>query len=323
MLYIGLEVGVGALAFVGNGLICCSILAAPTMQRVTNYLIASQAAADMMVGVLAVPFALIMHFSLPMSPHCCRFLGVFILLLTQTSIFSLLAIAGDRCLYVSAPLRYHSLMTSRRIKNSIVALWLFSFTIVLVPYLIWHYCDLRSEANAMLTLNVQGLLWRPSERTCPPGTLDSAVPCVFEAVMELRFMVYFNFLCCILPSLLLLLALYSHLFWVAHGHLCRMAKEQSGGGGGHCRSSLLGELRAARSLSLVVGVFAVCWLPLHVRNCVVVFCPGCGQPAPWLTYLSIVLSHSNSAINPFIYAFQTLQFRTTFRRTVGSIFVHH
>ncbi|KAF3850632.1 hypothetical protein F7725_012404 [Dissostichus mawsoni] len=86
--------------------------------------------------------------------------------------------------------------------------------------------------------------------------------------------------------------------------------------GGKSRSTLQKEVQAAKSLAIIVGLFAVCWLPLHIINCFTLFCPKCAGPPVWIMFVAIILSHANSVINPFIYAYRIREFRQTFRRII-------
>lgn len=73
------------------------------------------------------------------------------------------------------------------------------------------------------------------------------------------------------------------------------------------------ELKLAKSLALVLFLFAVSWLPLHILNCITLFCPTCDKPE-FLIYIAIILTHGNSAVNPIVYAFRINKFRTAFRK---------
>nr|XP_039248983.1 muscarinic acetylcholine receptor M3-like [Styela clava] len=85
------------------------------------------------------------------------------------------------------------------------------------------------------------------------------------------------------------------------------------------RQLLKKEFKAARSLATVVGLFAICWLPLHILNSITLFCPGCFQPN-WLKDLAILLSHANSLVNPLLYAYKLRDFRNAFRRILSPVF---
>lgn len=73
------------------------------------------------------------------------------------------------------------------------------------------------------------------------------------------------------------------------------------------------ELKLAKSLALVLFLFAVSWLPLHILNCIKLFCPACERPV-FLIYIAIIFTHGNSAVNPIVYAFRIKKFRRAFRK---------
>lgn len=197
-------------------------------------------------------------------------------------------------------------MTGRRAQAVIALCWLLSATIGLTPMMGWH--QQRAPANE-------------SADGCPPGL----APCLFTSVVTMDYMVYFNFFGFVLPPLLLMLAIYLCIFLAARRQLRTMdAKAAVAGGAGHgerCRSKLQKELHAATSLAIIVGLFALCWLPLHGLNCFSLFSGR--SPNPLLMYGAIILSHGNSVVNPFIYAYRIRQFRHTFRKIVRRHLLGH
>ncbi|XP_061073294.1 adenosine receptor A2b-like isoform X2 [Conger conger] len=190
-------------------------------------------------------------------------------------------------------------MTGRRAREIIALLWVLSFIIGLIPFLGWNKKDsaCRGANNRSAPGNGSG----PSCR----------LTCYFESVVDMRYMVYCNFLGCVLPPLLLMLAVYAQIFSVAR----RQLRLIGGGDAGGSQSLLQHEVRAAKSLSIIVGLFALCWLPVHVLNLLTHFRGDLRKP-PAVMYLAIVLSHANSAVNPAIYAYRIQEFRRTFRRIV-------
>lgn len=136
-------------------------------------------------------------------------------------------------------------------------------------------------------------------------------------------MIYFNFLGCVLLPLLVMMAIYIHIFAAARRQLRLMGPKLTQAPPPHvqalpssatARSRLGAELHAARSLALLVGVFTVCWLPLHLLNVYHRLCHGCRRSPEALMSTAIVLSHANSAINPVIYACRLPEFRPAFCR---------
>ncbi|XP_007955591.1 adenosine receptor A2a [Orycteropus afer afer] len=297
--YITVELAIAVLAIVGNVLVCWAVSVNSNLQNVTNYFVVSLAAADIAVGVLAIPFAISISTGFCAACHGCLFIACFVLVLTQSSIFSLLAIAIDRYIAIRIPLRYNGLVTGARAKGIIAVCWVLSFAIGLTPMLGMNSCGQPQES-------------RNRSQACGAGQ----VACLFEDVVPMNYMVYFNFFACVLLPLLLMLAVYLRIFLAARRQLKQMDGQPAPGE--RAPSTLQKEVHAAKSLAIIVGLFALCWLPLHVINCFTFFCPECAHAPPWLMYLTIVLSHTNSVVNPFIYAYRIREFRQTFRKIISS-----
>lgn len=69
------------------------------------------------------------------------------------------------------------------------------------------------------------------------------------------------------------------------------------------------EHKTAKTLSMVVGSFLICWLPLTISY----FCFAVGNHEVSVNVLGIftILSHFNSAIDPLIYALRIKDVRET------------
>ncbi|KAG9266218.1 adenosine A2a receptor b [Astyanax mexicanus] len=299
VIYISLELLIALLSVVGNVLVCWAVCLNSNLQSITNFFVVSLALADIAVGLLAIPFAIIISTGFCSNFHGCLFIACFVLVLTQSSIFSLFAIAVDRYIAIKIPLRYNSLVTSQRAKGIIAVCWILSVIIGLTPMLGWN----------MRTTNA-------TSSSCPAGMTE----CLFEKVVTMGYMVYFNFFGCVLMPLLAMLVIYARIFMAARHQLRQMELKLSHGhshsDGSSSRSTLQREVHAAKSLAIIVGLFALCWLPLHIINCFTLFCPKCARPPVWIMYLAIILSHANSVVNPFIYAYRIRDFRHTFRRII-------
>ncbi|XP_031158037.1 adenosine receptor A2a-like [Sander lucioperca] len=290
--YIVLELLIAVFSVLGNVLVCWAVALNSNLQSITNFFVVSLAVADIAVGVLAIPFAIVISTGFCSNFYGCLFIACFVLVLTQSSIFSLLAIAIDRYIAIKIPLRYNSLVTGQRAQGIIAICWILSIIIGLTPMMGWHKPPESSNS------------------TCAPGLMR----CLFEGVVVMEYMVYFNFLACVLIPLVLMLAIYLCIFMAARHQLKLM--EVKVVHGEKSRSTLQKEVQAAKSLAIIVGLFAVCWLPLHIINCFTLFCPLCDRPPAWIMYVAIILSHANSVINPFIYAYRIREFRQTFRKII-------
>lgn len=75
------------------------------------------------------------------------------------------------------------------------------------------------------------------------------------------------------------------------------------------------EVKATQNLSIIVLFFMLCWMPLYTINCIKAFCPDCYIP-PMMTFIFIILSHLNSAVNPLLYAYHLKDFRAALQSII-------
>ncbi|KAM4701279.1 adenosine receptor A2b [Discoglossus pictus] len=296
--YIAVEVVIAVLSIVGNVLVCWAVAINSTLKNATNYFLVSLAVADIAVGLLAIPFAITISIGLETDFHSCLFLACFVLVLTQSSIFSLLAVAIDRYLAIKIPLRYKSLVTGKRARAVIAVFWILSFGIGLTPLMGWNSWDTACPSTG--------------------GPRNCTIPCLFEKVVTMSYMVYFNFFGCVLLPLLIMLGIYIKIFMVARMQLRQI--ELKCISSDNSRTTLQKEVNAAKSLSIIVGLFAFCWLPIHILNCITLFAPQLSKPG-WVMNMAIILSHANSVVNPIIYAYKIRDFRYTFRKIISKYLI--
>ncbi|NXI91004.1 AA3R protein, partial [Psophia crepitans] len=275
--YIGIECLVALFATLGNILVIWVVKLNSTFQNTTLYFIVSLALADIAVGILVMPLAIVVSLGVSVHFYACLFMCCLMVVFTTASILSLLAIAIDRYLRVKLPTRYKIITTGRRVWWALGLCWSVSLLVGLVPMFGWNKTE--------------------------PRTSD-LVSCQFTSVMRMDYMVYFCFFTWTLVPLLIMCALYIEIF-----HIIRTKLSQ---GTSNVRGAFYGqEFKTAKSLALVLFLFAVSWLPLCILNCISYFYPGCQIPQH-LMYLGILLSHANSAMNPIVYACKIKKFKTTY-----------
>ncbi|XP_071369139.1 adenosine receptor A1-like [Centroberyx affinis] len=289
-LYIGMEVVIAVSSVIGNVMVVWAVRINRSLRDTTFCFIVSLALADIAVGALVIPLAITISIGLQTHFYSCLLVACTVLVLTQSSILALLAIAIDRYLRVKIPMSYKRVVTPRRAGTAVVVCWLVSFIVGLMPMLGWNNLQ-RLRDNGSLV------------------TDDLLVTCKFENVISMDYMVYFNFFGWVLPPLLLMLLIYAEIFYMIHKQLNKKVTAS------HTDPSRYfgKELKLAKSLALVLFLFAVSWLPLHILNCITLFCPACDKPM-FLLYIAILLTHGNSAVNPIVYAFRIKKFRTAFRK---------
>ncbi|XP_043819845.1 adenosine receptor A1 isoform X1 [Dromiciops gliroides] len=286
--YIGIEVLIALVSVPGNVLVIWAVKVNQALRDATFCFIVSLAVADVAVGALVIPLAILINIGPQTHFYTCLMVACPVLILTQSSILALLAIAVDRYLRVKIPLRYKMVVTPRRASVAIGGCWLLSFLVGLTPMFGWNNLEkLKEETNSSL------------------GNL--VIKCEFEKVISMEYMVYFNFFVWVLPPLLLMVLIYLEVFYLIRKQL----NKKVSGSSGDPQKYYGKELKIAKSLALILFLFALSWLPLHILNCITLFCPDCEKPSI-LTYIAIFLTHGNSAMNPIVYAFRIQKFRTTF-----------
>ncbi|CAI5647625.1 adenosine receptor A3-like [Oreochromis aureus] len=278
--YTVLEVLIAAACCFGNVLVMCAVYFGirDSLREPTFCFLVSLAMADFLVGVAAVPLAVLLDGWVSLIPELCLLLSCVVLVLTQASVLSLLAIAVDRYLRLHTPLRYKALATQRHTWIGVSVCWILSCLLGFTPLFGWH--NYSSPA---------------SDSTNTSSTSFIHPPCTFLSVISLPFMVYFNFLGCVMAPLLVMTLLYTRIFWSLQGRLKDSCPQT--------QASLLREKRLACSLALVLILFAGCWIPLHLMNCLLLF-QGPQAVTQGTLYTGILLSHANSAVNPVIYAYR-------------------
>ncbi|XP_017507764.3 adenosine receptor A3 isoform X2 [Manis javanica] len=194
--YITVEVLIGLCAIVGNVLVIWVVKLNPSLQTTTFYFIVSLALADIAVGVLVMPLAVVVSLGITIHFYSCLFMTCLLLIFTHASIMSLLAIAVDRYLRVKLTVRYRSVTTQRRIWLALGLCWLVSFLVGLTPMFGWNM-KLTSESHRNVTF----------------------LSCQFRSVMRMDYMVYFSFFTWIFIPLLVMCGIYLDIFYVIRNKL--------------------------------------------------------------------------------------------------------
>ncbi|KAM4582562.1 adenosine receptor A1 [Fundulus diaphanus] len=280
VVYISIEIAIAVASVLGNVLIVLVVYVNQALRDTTFSFIVSLAVADIAVGSLVIPLAIVISLGFRTHFYTCLILSSLVLIITQSSILSLLAIAIDRYLRIKIPTRYNDIVTQGRAFMAVCMCWILSILSGLVPLVGWN--DLR-----------HGNLSKSSE-----------IVCEFKTVIRMDYMVYLNFFVCVMVPLALMIILYGEIFRVIRKQLNRRAEATC-----DRERYYRKELKLAKSLALVVFLFITCWMPIHIMNCVELFRPG--ETPKSALYVGIFMSHVNSALNPMVYAFRIKRFRLT------------
>uniref|UniRef100_A0A8P4JYB6 G-protein coupled receptors family 1 profile domain-containing protein n=1 Tax=Dicentrarchus labrax TaxID=13489 RepID=A0A8P4JYB6_DICLA len=193
-LYIATELIIAVLAIIGNFLVCLAVTRNKKLRTVTNYFLVSLAVADILVGLVAIPCAVLTDLGQPRHnlPLCLVMLSMLIVL-TQSSILSMLAVAAERYMAILLPFQYQRVMSPGNARLALLLTW-----------------GLAAISGSVPLMDPQKL----------PADSDY---CIFTCVVDMAYMVYFNFFCSFLMPLVAMFIIYGHIFLTVRHQIRRIA----------------------------------------------------------------------------------------------------
>uniref|UniRef100_A0A3P8THG2 G-protein coupled receptors family 1 profile domain-containing protein n=2 Tax=Amphiprion TaxID=80969 RepID=A0A3P8THG2_AMPPE len=268
-----------------NLLVIVSISHFKQLHTPTNLLLLSLAVSDFFVGIFTSFQMLLIDGCWYLGDFMCVVYQYLSYIVTSASIGTMVMISVDRYVAICDPLRYTAKVTYRRVQLSVSVCWIFS--------------------TVLQTL----LLWRNLER---PGRF---VSCSGECVVGIDYVSgLLDVLLSFIGPVAVIVLLYLRVFVVAASQARAMRS--------HVASVTLqgsvtvtvrkSEMKAARTLGVVVVVFLICLCPYF---CVTLT----GQDAllnPSSVAFVTCLFYFNSCLNPIIYAFLYPWFRKCLRLIV-------
>ncbi|RMX40056.1 hypothetical protein pdam_00002242 [Pocillopora damicornis] len=123
-------------AVVANVFILFSLWKTFSLHSVSNILVASLAMADLCVGLLLQPMLCLYVYARLVATFCVVFeIQMFLAyLFTALSLGTLTYLSIERAVAIHWPLRYHELVTSKRVASVVFQLWVFQ---ILISLIIW------------------------------------------------------------------------------------------------------------------------------------------------------------------------------------------
>ncbi|XP_026187425.1 trace amine-associated receptor 13c-like [Mastacembelus armatus] len=272
---------ISSLTVVLNVLVIISISHFRQLHTPTNFFLLSLAVSDFLVGLLAMPFHILVT-------EPCWFLGDLVCVLHYflpnvtlcASVVNMVLISFDRYVAICDPLHYPTRITVNRVQICVVLCWVccvfYSFLIL--------YDNLKQ-----------------------PGRYNSCYgECVINLIGAVDIVLGF-----IIPVSIIII-LYVRVFVVAvsqaramRSHIAAVTLQRSG-----TVTVKKSEMKAARNLGVVVAVFLMCYCPSYCFSL-----SGYDLTISYSTNILFFLLLFNTCLNPVIYAF----FYPWFRKSVKLI----
>ncbi|XP_070541202.1 adenosine receptor A3-like [Ptychodera flava] len=287
---------VGFAILIGNTLVIVAVHRNTQMQTTSNCMLVGLSVADLMVGLitfLATFFHpdMVIHFYLDPF-YMCLIRSTLMAIPTFVSVLHLTMIAFDRFIAISRPLRYHQIMTPRQGQVMIAFCWIYGSFLMLLPIFGW--------------------------RKDRPETVDSFI-CFYAEVYTPSY-VWFLLFAGFFPACGLLVVFYLLLFMQAY-RTTRKISSQQRNPNTSTNVPAKRELKAVKTVLVIVGVFAVCWTP---TACLIFFESRKKKfdydcTSYYIEQFVYMVAVSNSAVNPIIYGFRNAEFRMAFKKIIGSL----
>ena len=280
--------------WLGNSLVCISILRIRTLRTVSNVVIFSLALADLLMTVVFM-FRIIALSIQEQFPVACHAISEFAFTLVCVIILHLTCISVDRFIAIKFPLRYKTVLTRRRMKTAVVAIWLFSITgTVIFPH-------------SLPTTEYEDFVdYYDTFHLCMTHPHDHQFQNTSKVFAALLVIVYF-----IIPFLVTF-SCYIYVIKASRDQQLKLKRDA------HLEKETVRriEIKVAITYGIVVGAFMLCFLPLLVGTLYQQFENERREDmAQTMQVLSTVASVS-ACLNPGVYTWRSQKFRKAFKKII-------
>ncbi|XP_074633765.1 adrenocorticotropic hormone receptor-like [Acropora palmata] len=265
----------------GNFLVCIAIIKDPFRNLKTpfHYFLLSLAATDFMVGSFMDPVSAVFHFGEGLQSKVVdiKILHILYFILSTASILTLAALTADRYVAVTSPLKYKTMVTSKRAIITSMLIWIaalgFSFVYFKLGFIFYSFIFANTAVIctfAVLLFVHLGIVKRLRERAK---------------------------------------------YW--RDRRANNSTESSKLENKNKLMEAKRESKAVRALMIVLLAFFASFTPACIMIYLLNFCESCSCLfIHWLRDLQFLIVLCNSGINPYLYAWRIPQFKRAFFKLV-------
>ncbi|MCI4388552.1 hypothetical protein PGIGA_G00087370 [Pangasianodon gigas] len=304
----------------GNVLVIVSVACHRQLRSVTHYFIANLAVADLLLSCVVLPLSASSEAlgRWVLGRALCGVWASLDVLCCTASIFNLCVISVDRWLAVSYPLRYPCLATNGRAVGAMVAVWVASAGISVGPLFGWR--EPMPDDESVCSVNED------------PGYAIFSAACSFYIPLTVILVMYCKVYMVARRKARSLNDGQWHSdvkdgvdFRIHRGNAqrCHAESGKEDEGSRKCRSygalvkllTFSREMKAAKTLGIVVGCFVLCWLPFFLVLPISSIFPS-HRPSDTVFKITFWLGYFNSCLNPIIYTCFSQEFKKAFQNVL-------
>uniref|UniRef100_A0A8C1DF89 G-protein coupled receptors family 1 profile domain-containing protein n=1 Tax=Cyprinus carpio carpio TaxID=630221 RepID=A0A8C1DF89_CYPCA len=291
----------------GNALVIVAFKMDKSLRKQSNYFLLNLAISDFLVGAFCIPVYMpyILTGKWMLGKGLCKLWLVVDYLLCTASVFNIVLISYDRYLSVTKAVSYRAKQGMIHFAVvKIAAVWILAFLLYGPAILFWEHLTGKSRVPddecfaefyyTCIYLNIRQRRLGSKRESCSPKSQDATNLYGEKARMSIQ--ICWNSMMLKKKS-------------AADGE----KRSENDGLSMRCvqRSRLRQDKKIAKSLAIIVCVFAVCWAPYTLLMIVRAACRGDCVSHHWYE-VTFWLLWLNSAINPFLYPLCHSSFRRAF-----------
>ena len=292
-----------------NSMICIAVYRVKSLRKASNFLLVSLSVAQLLVTGDFVTQIVFLS-SENIRYKLCLAMGLYHYVIAVIIILHLTAVSVDRLLAIQWHLRYSSIVTKRRMMGCVAVLWVSG---LLIPFLHkLYYTNQREETKVFHKfsfgcshpsvsykhkwLEKKNITWYEKQELLH----KAQILMILKVITNLA-----------LPFIIIVIC-YAVILKTSVKHYKQIKAQNLS----WTRGGEISEIRAAKTIAIIIVSFVVCFLPMFVISVMQVYKRPCWGKHPALKAL-VLLSSLAAILNPLIYAGHNREFKEAFRKILN------